>query len=42
MLVAWDMLDAPTYRHLALEPYQSGRTFDDALLDQLEVLTPLF
>ena len=38
VLVAWDTLDAPTYRHLAFEPYQSGRTFDDALLDQLEVL----
>jgi DNA polymerase-1 len=38
VLVAWDSLDEPTYRHEALENYQSGRTFDDELTDQLEVL----
>ena len=37
-LVGWDSLDAPTYRHEALETYQAGRTFDDELVDQLEVL----
>jgi DNA polymerase I len=38
VLVAWDTLDAPTYRHEALEAYQSGREFDDELVDQLDVL----
>jgi len=38
VLVGWDTLDAPTYRHRALETYQSGRAFDDELLDQLDVL----
>ncbi|MBV8088332.1 MAG: 5'-3' exonuclease [Alphaproteobacteria bacterium] len=38
VLVGWDTLDAPTYRHRALETYQAGRAFDPELLDQLEVL----
>jgi DNA polymerase-1 len=38
VLVGWDTLDAPTYRHRALEGYQSGRVFDAELLDQLEIL----
>jgi DNA polymerase-1 len=38
VLVGWDTLDEPTYRHEALEAYQSGRTFDDELVDQLEIL----
>jgi DNA polymerase-1 len=38
VLVGWDTLDAPTYRHRALATYQSGRDFDPELLDQLEVL----
>src|SRR6202047_1241029 len=38
VLVGWDTLDAPTYRHRALESYQSGRVFDPELLDQLDVL----
>jgi DNA polymerase-1 len=38
VFVGWDTLDAPTYRHRALETYQSGRAFDAELLDQLEVL----
>ena len=38
VLVGWDSLDAPTYRHEALASYQSGRSFDDELVDQLEVL----
>jgi len=38
VLVGWDTLDAPTYRHRALETYQAGRVFDAELLDQLEVL----
>jgi DNA polymerase-1 len=38
VLVAWDTLDVPTYRHRAFANYQSGRQFDPELLDQLEVL----
>ncbi len=38
VLVAWDTLDVPTYRHKAFEPYQSGREFDRALLEQLDAL----
>jgi DNA polymerase-1 len=38
VLVAWDTLEVPTYRHKHLPAYQSGREFDDALLEQLEVL----
>jgi exodeoxyribonuclease-3 len=38
VLVGWDTLDAPTYRHQKFPAYQSGRQFDAALLDQLAVL----
>ena len=38
VLVGWDTLDAPTYRHRALATSQSGRLFDAELLDQLDVL----
>jgi DNA polymerase I len=38
VLVAWDSLETPTYRHEALAAYQSGREFDDALLEQLDRL----
>ena len=38
VLVAWDTLDVPTYRHRAFANYQSGRQFEPELLDQLEVL----
>jgi exodeoxyribonuclease III len=38
VLVGWDTLDAPTYRHEQFPAYQSGRKFDDALLKQLDVL----
>jgi DNA polymerase-1 len=38
VLVAWDTLDEPTYRHRALAEYQSGREFDTELVDQLDVL----
>lgn len=38
VLVGWDTLDAPTYRHQALPGYQAGREFDAELLDQLDVL----
>jgi len=38
VLVAWDTLEAPTYRHKMFPQYQSGRKFDDALLEQLALL----
>ena len=38
VLVAWDTLEAPTYRHKQFPAYQSGRKFDDDLLEQLPVL----
>src|SRR6185436_13459384 len=41
VLVGWDTLDAPTYRHQAFEAYQSGREFDVELVEQLEILPQL-
>jgi exodeoxyribonuclease-3 len=38
VLVAWDTLDAPTYRHTAFEAYQGGRKFDNELIEQLELI----
>ena len=38
VLVGWDTLDKSTYRHKALETYQSGRVFDDELVEQLDIL----
>jgi DNA polymerase I len=38
VLVGWDTVDEPTYRHEALPGYQAGRTFDEELVDQLGVL----
>ncbi|HKI92416.1 MAG TPA: 5'-3' exonuclease [Gaiellaceae bacterium] len=38
VLVAWDTLSTPTYRHEAFAPYQSGRVFEESILEQLEVL----
>lgn len=38
VLVGWDTLEAPTYRHEAFAEYQTGRDFDAELVDQLEVL----
>ena len=38
VLVGWDTLEESTYRHEALPAYQSGREFDDELVEQLEVL----
>jgi DNA polymerase-1 len=38
VFVGWDSLDTPTYRHEALAAYQSGRHFDEALLEQLDLL----
>jgi DNA polymerase-1 len=41
VLVAWDTLEEPTYRHEAFEGYQAGREFDDELVDQLNALPDL-
>jgi DNA polymerase-1 len=41
VLVAWDTLTVPTYRHEALASYQSGRVFDDDLLEQLDMAPEL-
>jgi DNA polymerase I len=41
VLVGWDTLTTPTYRHEAFEPYQSGREFEKSLLEQLDLLPQL-
>jgi DNA polymerase-1 len=41
VLVGWDSLDHPTYRHELFEGYQAGRVFDDELLEQLDLLPEL-
>ncbi len=41
VLVAWDTLEVPTYRHEAFVAYQSGRQFDEELLEQLALLPEL-
>jgi DNA polymerase-1 len=41
VLVGWDTLDVPTYRHRAFPVYQGGRHFDKELLEQLDLL-PVF
>jgi DNA polymerase I len=38
VVVAWDTLEEPTYRHEAFDGYQGGREFDEELLDQLDAL----
>jgi DNA polymerase-1 len=41
VLVAWDTLTVPTYRHEELAVYQAGREFDKELLEQLDLLPAL-
>jgi DNA polymerase-1 len=41
VIVGWDTLEVPTYRHEAFESYQGGREFDDELLEQLAMLPQL-
>jgi DNA polymerase-1 len=38
VLVGWDALEAATYRHDAFADYQSGREFDDDLVEQLALI----
>jgi DNA polymerase-1 len=40
VLVAWDTLEVPTYRNVALPAYQSGREFEDGIVEQLALLPP--
>ena len=41
VVVGWDTLEVPTYRHRELAGYQAGRVFDAALLEQLDRLPKL-
>ena len=41
VLVGWDSLDTPTYRHELFAGYQGGRVFDEDLLEQLDLLPEL-
>ena len=41
VLVGWDTLEVPTYRHESFAAYQSGREFDASLLEQLAMLPQL-
>ena len=38
VVVGWDTVDAPTHRQALFADYQAGRSFDDELIEQLEVL----
>jgi DNA polymerase-1 len=41
VVVGWDTLFVPTYRHELLSGYQAGREFDPEILDQLALLPDL-
>jgi DNA polymerase-1 len=41
VVVGWDSIGHPTYRNELLPGYQSGRVFDDEILDQLDLLPGL-
>jgi exodeoxyribonuclease-3 len=41
VIVGWDSLGSPTKRHEMFPAYQSGREFDDDLIEQLNVLPDL-
>ena len=38
VLVGWDSLEEQTYRNEALPEYQSGRVFEDSIVEQLDAL----
>jgi 5'-3' exonuclease len=38
VLVGWDTYAKPTYRHKAFATYQSGRKFDEEVIEQLAVI----
>jgi DNA polymerase I len=41
VVVGWDTLEVPTYRHEAFDAYQGGRVFEPSLLEQLGMLPEL-
>jgi DNA polymerase-1 len=41
ILVGWDTLDSPNFRQRLFPSYQSGRQFDEELIDQLALLPEL-
>jgi DNA polymerase-1 len=41
VVVCWDTLTVPTYRHVELPAYQGGREFDTELLEQLDLAPTL-
>jgi DNA polymerase I len=41
VFVGWDTLTVATYRHEAYPAYQSGRVFEESILEQLELLPDL-
>ncbi len=41
VVVCWDTLTVPTYRHVELPAYQGGREFDAELLEQLDLAPSL-
>jgi DNA polymerase I len=41
VLVGWDSIGSPTYRNEEFEAYQSGREFEESLLEQLDLLPEL-
>src|SRR5579864_7728126 len=41
VVVAWDTLEVPTYRNQALPDYQSGRVFEESIIEQLGLLPGL-
>jgi DNA polymerase-1 len=41
VVVGWDTIGEPTYRHELLPGYQSGRVFDAEILEQLDLLPAL-
>ena len=41
VLVGWDTYEVPTYRHKEFEPYQSGRVFEESLLQQLPLMVQI-
>jgi DNA polymerase-1 len=41
VIVGWDTLDVPNWRETEFPPYQSGRVYDDEIVDQLDILPQL-
>ena len=41
VLVGWDTYEIPTYRHKEFEAYQSGRVFEESLLQQLPLMVQI-